>query len=100
MVKNGVRRRAAQVLTRFEELIANDGQVRRQAVAYREDSPDTVRGARAHTTKVKITRVDREAISAERELDALDGETGHGPKTCSKKNKQKNENFFCERLGL
>jgi hypothetical protein len=55
----------AQELTRFEELIAYDGQVRRQAVAYREDTADTVRGARAHAAEVKITGVDREAISAE-----------------------------------
>ena len=63
-VKNG-ETAGTKPLTRFEELIANDGKVRRQAVAHREDSPDTVRGARAHTAQVKITRVDLEAISAE-----------------------------------
>ena len=62
-LKRGNRR--AKPLTRFEELIANDREVRRQAVAHGENSPDTVRGARAHTAQVKITRVDLEAISAE-----------------------------------
>jgi hypothetical protein len=56
---------AAQELTRFEEFIANDREVRRQAVAYRKHATDTVRGARAHAAKVKVTRVDREAMSAE-----------------------------------
>ena len=38
-----------QALTRFKELITNDSKVRRQAVAYRENASDAVRGARAHT---------------------------------------------------
>jgi hypothetical protein len=49
-------------LTRFEELITNNGKVRRQAVAHREDARDTVRGSRAHATQVKIFGVDREAM--------------------------------------
>ena len=50
-----------QALTRFKELITNDSKVRRQAVAYRKNASDAVRGARAHTTKVKIPGVDRKA---------------------------------------
>jgi hypothetical protein len=70
-------------LTGFEELITNDGKVRRQAVAHREDACDTVRGSRAHATQVKISGVDREAMLVKRELDLLNGETWHGPKTCN-----------------
>jgi len=40
---------AAQALTRFEELIANDSEVGWQVITYREDARDTVRGPRTHT---------------------------------------------------
>jgi len=70
-------------IPRFEELIADDGQIRRQAVARGEYARDTVRGARLDATQIKISGVDREAMLVERELDFLDGETWHGPEACT-----------------
>jgi hypothetical protein len=72
-------------LTRLEKFITYDGEIWRQAVARRKDATDAVRGARTLTTQLKILRVDREAMSAKRELDLPNGETRYGPISWPKK---------------
>lgn len=63
----------------FQKHIADDGQVRRQAVAYRDNARNTSRGARTHTTEIKIVRVYCEAVPVKRELDSFDGVARHAP---------------------
>lgn len=57
-----------------------------KAVAYREDAGDTGRGARTHTTQIKVVRVDRKAVPVKRKLDLIDRISWHAPKSCPEQN--------------